>query len=273
MSGFTASQWQSFETHGFLRIGKVADPGMLHTLGQRIDQIMLGEAHVDYRRMLMQLDSNDGVYESAGVQTRGFKGASLNYRKIEQLEEVDVFRDYMTLPVFEEAARYLYGDIAISAFRAMFMNKPARKGTWLPLHQDHWRALDRDPLLTIYTALDEATPDNGCVELIPGTHRELLNPSHPHGFLTAEMAASYDKDPRRIPLCMEAGEVVLLHNWTLHASGINHTDKPRRAFSVCLMDAETVNLRYDRLASTTVLFPARSAPADLADPGTGARCL
>ena len=32
--------------------------------------------------------------------------------------------------------------------RAMFMNKPANKGTFLPWHQDRWTALDRDPQIT-----------------------------------------------------------------------------------------------------------------------------
>lgn len=251
---FTPDDWAAFDAEGYLRLGKVADEAMLAAMQRRIDEIMMGKANVDYDRMLMQVDSADGAYESAGPQTRGFKGATLNYRKIEQLENDTVFRTYMTLPIFEEAARRFYGDIAISAFRAMFMNKPATRGTELPLHQDRWRALDRDPLITIYTALDAATVDNGCVELIPGTHHELLNPEHPSGFLTAGMAAAYRDDPRRMALTLDAGEVVLLHNWTLHASGVNRTKAPRRAFSVCLMDAATMNLRYNRLAARGVLF-------------------
>jgi phytanoyl-CoA hydroxylase len=258
MSFFSESDWSSFDTQGYLRIGRVADASLLAAMQQRIDQIMLGQAPVDYTRMLMQLDSPDGAYESAGEQTRGFKGATLNYRKIEQLEEDDVFRRYMTLPVFEEAARRFYPDVAIAPFRAMFMNKPARRGTLLPWHQDRWRALDRDPLLTIYTALDAATVDNGCVEVVAETHHEVLNPDHPHGFLTPAMAERFHDDPRRVQLCLEPGEVVLMHNWTLHASGINRTGQPRRAFSVCLMDAGTISRRYRRPVSSTVLFPARS---------------
>ena len=257
MNHFTPDDWARFDEQGYLRIGRVADPAMLAAMCARIDDIMLGRAAVDYRRMIMQLDSADGVYESAGPQSHGFKGATLGYRKIEQLEADPLFHTYMTLPVFEEVARHFYGDLAVAAYRAMFMNKPAGKGTMLPLHQDRWRALDRDPLITIYTALDTATPDNGCLELISGTHHTLLNPSHPHGFLTAEMAATFDEDPRRVQLNLEAGEVVLMHNWTIHGSGVNRTQSPRRAFSVCLMDAGTMSLRYDRLAARSILFEAR----------------
>jgi hypothetical protein len=268
MDHFSAADWAVFDRQGYLRLGRIADAIMLDAMCQRIDDIMLGKARVDYARMLMQLDSDDGSYESAGEQTRGFKGATKNYRKIEQLELDDVFRSYMTLPVFEAVARHFYGDIAVAAYRAMFMNKPAGKGTWLPLHQDRWRALDRDPLVTIYTALDAATPENGCVELIAGTHHRILNPDHPHGLLTAGMAATFNNDPRRIQLTLEPGEVVLMHNWTIHGSGVNRSSAPRRAFSVCLMDAATMSLRYRRPVTRSALFEARrSCTAVPASPG------
>jgi ectoine hydroxylase-related dioxygenase (phytanoyl-CoA dioxygenase family) len=71
------------------------------------------------------------------------------------------------------------------------------------------------------------------------------------------MAAKFDDDPRRVQLTLEAGEVVLMHNWTIHGSGVNVTDSPRRAFSVCLMDAATMSRRYNRQAARCVLFDAR----------------
>jgi phytanoyl-CoA hydroxylase len=254
MAFITDKQWAEFNTEGFLHLGQVVPDDMLRAMRQRIDEIMLGEADLDYDRMLMQLDSSDGAYDSAGAQTRGHKGSTLNYRKIQLLERDPVFLAYMQLPIFEEAAGHFYGDLPVAAFRAMFMNKPAQMGTVLPLHQDRWRALDRDPLLTIYTALDAATEDNGCVEVIARTQHEILNPQHPSGFLTPEMENTFIDDPRRVPLILAAGEVVLLNPWTLHSSGINQTDQPRRAFSVCLMDAATMSLRYKRLASKSVIF-------------------
>ncbi len=40
---------------------------------------------------------------------------------------------YVERPIFREIADYLYGDqTPIACFRAMFMNKLARKGTLLP---------------------------------------------------------------------------------------------------------------------------------------------
>lgn len=254
MNEISDEQWQAFDTQGYVRLGKIGPAEMVQAMRQRIDEIMLGDANLDYDRMLMQLDSNDGAYDSAGEQTRGHKGRTLNYRKIQLLERDPVFLAYMQLPIFAEAAKHFYGDGPVAAFRAMFMNKPAGQGTVLPLHQDRWRALDRDPKLTIYTALDAANEENGCVEIIPGTQHTLLNPDHPSGFLAKDMAQEYESHPDLFPLILEAGEVVLLNPWTLHGSGTNRSNLPRRAFSVCLMDAGTMSMRYKRLASRSVIF-------------------
>ena len=237
----TAQQWRQYEQDGFLRLGKVLDAAELAALQRRIDEIMQGRAEVPYDRMLMQLDSETGRYEDAGKQSKGFKGATANYRKIQDLELDPLFLQYMTRPVFREICRRIYGEAApISAYRAMFMNKPANMGTWLPWHQDRWDYLDRDPLLTVWTALDPATIANGCVQIIPGSHRfGLLNPAHPSGFVSEEQAENLLREHEAMPLELEAGEAMLLHNWLLHASGVNQTDVSRRAFSVCYMDGRT----------------------------------
>jgi Phytanoyl-CoA dioxygenase (PhyH) len=237
------SQWAQYEKDGYLKLGKVLGDAELLSLQTRIDDIMMGRASIDYSRILMQLDSETGKYEDAGEQSMGFKGASPNYRKIQELEQDDLFLAYTQRPLFREICTRTYGpEASVASFRAMFMNKPARKGTFLPWHQDRWVYLDRDPKITVWTALDPATIANGCVQVIPGSHKEgLLNPSHPSGFLAPEQAKQWCTPDKTVYLELQPGEAVLLHNWLLHASEVNKTDIPRRAYSVCYMDAATVD--------------------------------
>ena len=241
-NALTDAQWDQFEREGYLRLGRLLDAPDLEAMQARIDAIMLGNAGLDYDRLLMQLDSDSGKYEDAGPQTRGFKGATLNYRKIQDLEADPTFLEYLQRPLFRDLCTRAYGpDTPVAAFRAMFMNKPAHKGTFLPWHQDRWVYLDRDPLITVWTALDPATMANGCVQIVPGSHRAgLINPSHHSGFLTPDQAAQHAPAHRVVHLELAPGEGALLHNYTLHASDVNRTDIPRRAFSVCYMDARTV---------------------------------
>ena len=151
MSNFiTSEQWAQYERDGYLKLGKLLSDSELKGLQQRIDDIMLGKASVNYDRMMMQLDSGSGKYEDAGAQSKGFKGSTLDYRKIQELEFDPLFLAYMQKPIFREICAKVYGpNTTVAAFRAMFMNKPARKGTFLPWHQDRWTFLDRDPLITL----------------------------------------------------------------------------------------------------------------------------
>jgi len=244
MSFITPEMWASYERDGFLRLGKVLNNEDLKALQDRIDAIMLGEADLDYDRLMMQLDSKDGAYENAGQQSRGHKGKTLAYRKIQNLEFDALFMEFMERPIFREICAHVYGEeTPISLYRAMFMNKPANQGTLLPWHQDRWSYLDRDPLITLWTALDPATIENGCVEIVAGSHHQgLLNTAHGSGFLTEEQSNAASEGQTEF-LELEAGEIVLLHNWLLHRSDKNHSSQSRRAFSVCYMDGNTVDVR------------------------------
>jgi hypothetical protein len=258
----TEAQWRQFQDLGYAKLGRLLSESELRQLQQRIDDIMLGRAAIAYDRLLMQLDSASGQYAEAGPQTKGHKGATLNYRKIQDLEYDPVFLAYLQRPIFRDVCRRVYGDVPVSAFRAMFMNKPARRGTYLPWHQDRWSALDRDPLITVWTALDPATVANGCVQVIPGSHHRLINPDHESGFLTPAQMSEHAPADKRVYLELEPGEVVLLHNWLLHASDVNATDVSRRAFSVCYMDARTRGA--DGVAYPIVFGPGALSPTELA---------
>ena len=246
------NEWKEFQDEGYLRLGKQVSQSELNDLAQRIDDIMLGKAPIDYDRIDMQLDSNPENPQTPGPQSKGHKGATLSYRKIQDLELDPLFLSYMQKPIFEEICRRVYGpETSIACFRAMFMNKPAREGKFLKWHQDRWHFLDPDPLVTVWMALDPATIENGCVQIIPRSHHGLVNPDHPSGFLTEEQIEDLLARSKPQYLELEAGEGVLLHNWLLHSSEINKTDIPRRAFSVCYMDAATVS---DKDKTFSIIF-------------------
>jgi ectoine hydroxylase-related dioxygenase (phytanoyl-CoA dioxygenase family) len=263
----TDAQWARFEEEGYLRLGQVASDAELHALQVRMDEIMLGK--VRYEGMYFQIDSATGVYTDVGAGGQ-WAGATLNYRKIETLERDEHFLRYMQHPLFREITRRLYGE-DVSIYRAMFMNKPALRGTVLPYHQDggeQW-GLDRHPLITIWTALDDATIENGCVQVIPGSHKLGLLSEWGHT-ITAEQEAEYCKEENSVFLEAQAGEAILLHNWLLHRSGVNTIDRPRRAFSVCYMDGATRSTRnlartFPRIFGANALQVGRDTQPDLVE--------
>jgi len=262
LQAITDTQWKEFQELGYLKLGRLEE-AQLRKLQNRINEIMLGNARIDYDKLLMQLDSTTGDYQDAGKQTLGFKGATLDYRKIQELEHDEEFRGYSVDPVFRDiCARAYGGETPVALFRAMFMNKPAHRGTFLPWHQDRWTALDRDPQITVWTALDPATQENGCVQVIPKSHQHgLINPTHGSGFLTKAQTAAICTPDRIVYVELEPGEVVLLHNYLLHASDVNRSAQSRRAFSVCYMEAAT--LENGTIGKFPVVFNEKRQMAEL----------
>ena len=233
-------QWQQFDKDGYLLLGRVLDDERLTALRGRIDDIMLGT--VDYPTLQRQIDTG-GRYEELADPVAGPGEVTLSYRKLQGLEADPLVLALITRDLFREACARIYGRHAsISIFRAMLMNKPAGKGTHLPWHQDAgdvWK-LDRDPVLTSWIALDPATRQNGCLQVIPGSHR--LGLLSRNGSTVSEAhARQYCPEEQIVHLEIAAGEAILLHNWMLHRSGTNSTNGPRRALSACYMDGRTLN--------------------------------
>jgi Phytanoyl-CoA dioxygenase (PhyH) len=234
----TEQQWSDYSRDGFLHLGKVLEPDELEALRQRADDLALG--NVVNPNVQMQLDTG-GAYDELPAAVDRFDSGTVLYRKIQGLEADELFAPLIHHQIFLEICAREYGPhAAVSIFRAMIMNKPAEQGTVLPWHQDGgdvW-ALDRDPLVTIWVALDSATRANGCVEVVPGSHRLGLLSLH-GSTLSAEDAIRHCPPDSVRPLEVEAGHAVLLHNWLIHRSGVNPSPVPRRAFTMCCMDGRT----------------------------------
>lgn len=236
----TTEQWQQYDQQGYLRLGPAFDGAQLTALRERMDDIMLGR--VRNPALQFQLDTG-GRYEDLPDAVSRPPAATLKYRKVQGLESEPLVLDLIRRDVFREICARFYGKHAsVSIFRAMMMNKPANQGTHLPWHQDAgdvWK-LDRDPLVTIWIALDDATQANGCLEVVPGSHTLGLL-SKQGSTISATDVATHCPVEAVTHVEIAAGEAILLHNWLLHRSGVNRTDTPRRALTTCYMDGRTIS--------------------------------
>jgi hypothetical protein len=133
-----------------------------------------------------------------------------------------------SLPIPKSSPRHA----SISVFPVMMLNKPAGRGTYLPWHQDPggvWK-VDRDPLVTKWIALDPATRANGCVQVIPGSHRQRIPRAGCRpGASTSQLAPASVRDQSyQLPL---ASSERLLHRWkdAKRAKGRTFSSRLRRA--------------------------------------------
>lgn len=232
-----------YRRDGYARLGKLVDDASLAELRARADAIMLGE--IVHEGLFFQHDSPSGRYEDLELG-EGWIGPSLDYRKVEKLELDPLFRRLIDWPAYEPLVRALIaGDVVI--YRAVLFTKGPKGGTVLPWHQDagtFW-GLDRDPFVQIWTGLDDAPLDGGCMEFVPGTH--LAGRATPlGGVVHDDVAARGDAEARTIREPTSAGESLLIHNHVWHRSARSATGLPRRGFTVCYMTAETRCVRKKR---------------------------
>jgi phytanoyl-CoA hydroxylase len=240
-----------FEHQGYARAGVLCPPAVRHAMQARIDAIMLGE--IVYPGMFFQIDAQSGRYEDLNFG-KGYEGPSKNYRKIEKLELDPVFLAWIESSLLWPYVQRLVGtDVVL--YRALVFNKSAETGgSHLPWHQDGGKfwGLDREPILQIWTALDDAPEDGGALEIVPGSHRAgLATPLG--GVVPQHLLSELAPDAHKVLVPAKAGEVILIHNHVWHRSARSATGLPRRALTVCYMTAETRCLRKKR--APRVFFP------------------
>ena len=240
-----------YRVHGWARLGRLAGEETLVPLRARADAIMLGE--VTYEGLFFQHDTGTGKYEDLSYG-EGWTGPSLEYRKVEKLEKDPLFWAWLANEQFHRVAERVYeGAAGVALYRAFLMNKHAGGGTDLPWHQDggNFWGLDRDPVLQVWTALDDAPLDGGCLEVVDGSHIAGLA-TQLGGVVPKDHVERADAESKALAIPVVAGEVVLLHNHLWHRSGRTTLGKPRRALSVCYMDAATQCRRKKRAPRTFV---------------------
>jgi Phytanoyl-CoA dioxygenase (PhyH) len=129
----------------------------------------------------------------------------------------------------------LVGDDKPELFTEKLNLKRPNIGGPNPLHQDYpyWidSTTDASRVATATIYLDDTTVDNGCLEVVPGSHvagrHQTRTDSDVFGNL--EMDPDANAHMVRIPVELPAGSVVFFGAFLAHATGPNHTDQSRRA--------------------------------------------
>lgn len=96
-------------------------------------------------------------------------------------------------------------------------------------HQDNgYTYVEPQSYVTCWIAITDATPDNGCISVIPGVHRDGTL-EHRHTPIGEECWGDED---RAVDVPVRAGDVVVFTSLTPHATRRNTTDDVRKAYIV-----------------------------------------
>jgi len=163
------------------------------------------------------------------------------------------FLNYARIPeILDMVEQVLGGNFAL--WNSSFFAKPAHNGRATPWHQDgeYW-PIRPVATCTAWIAIDDANTTNGCLKLIPGSHKkdELLahetNPD-PNLTLNQEVLSSEFDESRSVDLVLEAGQMSLHDVRMVHGSEANTSPYPRRGMTLRYMPLTSV---FDRELALT----------------------
>ena len=120
----------------------------------------------------------------------------------------------------------------IDCFLSQFIFK--NPGAWgQPWHQDSsYFPFDREPQVAAWLATSEATLDNGCLVVLPGSHHEHLHEHLPDDRKESNYGYTEIKDhdfSDEIPMTLNKGDLLLFHSFLMHKSYDNKSDSRRTA--------------------------------------------
>ena len=136
--------------------------------------------------------------------------------------------------------------------------KPARVGSPVDWHQDlAYYPHTNDGVLAVLIYLDDASEENGCVQVLPRQHHRYLDHTAPGASFAGRILdpSVTDLEPR--PLPAPAGRAIFLHGLTPHASLPNESSRPRRTLIFAYRAGDAYPLYY---GAVTVEDEAVSRP-------------
>lgn len=137
-------------------------------------------------------------------------------------------------PRFVDPMKDLLATEEVGLFTEKLNLKRGGRGGPIVLHQDYpyWVANTQDPgeVATAIVFLHDADRRNGCLEVVPGSHRQGLQPTRKvAGFGSFEMDGDLFDGAPLVPVEVAAGSVVMFGSLLVHASTHNTSDQDRCA--------------------------------------------
>ena len=138
--------------------------------------------------------------------------------------------------VLDHVERVLGPDLLV--WSSSFFIKEARDPAFVSWHQDstYW-GLSEPDVVTAWVAFTPSSPSNGCVRVIPGTHKmdqvEHIQTRDANNILTRGQEIAVEVDEKRaVGLVLEPGDMSMHHIRLFHSSEPNASNDRRIGFAI-----------------------------------------
>jgi ectoine hydroxylase-related dioxygenase (phytanoyl-CoA dioxygenase family) len=124
--------------------------------------------------------------------------------------------------------------------------------TEVAYHQDFaFTPHTNDDVVTALLMMDDVTEENGCLMVVPGTHRGPMHTLFDGGTFVGKMRPETEAKmkSRQIPVTGPAGAVCLMHTRLAHGSAPNSSDRPRGLYICVYTAADAVPIARNPMAN------------------------
>lgn len=151
---------------------------------------------------------------------------------------------------------------------AQFFAKNAHDPSYVSWHQDgtYW-GLSSPDVITAWVALTPSVPENGCMEVVPGTH--LRQVEHVDTFADRNLLSRGQeirvevRPEERVPVILRPGQMSLHHVLIFHGSEPNTADYRRIGFAIRYIPTHVRQVNGPRESATLVRGTDRFGHFDL----------
>ncbi len=119
-------------------------------------------------------------------------------------------------------------DLEFLSGKVVFKSKDTTFGS--PWHQD-WFYWNGPTKVSVWIALDDATPENGCLMFAPGTHKKVFKMYVADGNAFVNRITESDlAEYKKVDVAVKRGDAVIFHDLAAHASHNNTAKIDRWSF-------------------------------------------
>ena len=206
-----------YREHGYLVVEGVLEPALVESLRRELGEILRGAGDVATHTDVYDLEP-------------GHRPEAPRVRRIKTPHRFfPGFRELYRHPRLVGIVQALLGS-GIRLHGSKINLKAPRYGSPVEWHQD-WAFYPHtnDDLLAVGVMLDDCTPDNGPLLVVPKTHTGPVWDHHANGYFcgAVDPDAIGDEVARAVPLLGPAGSMSFHHVRLLHGSAQNGSDQPR----------------------------------------------
>lgn len=185
----------------------------------------------------------EGIVE---LEPEPVDGRRVARRVLNPFQQHEVFRELATDERLMGRAQSLIGS-DFGLHHSKLNMKPAKVGSVVEWHQDlAYFPHTNDDLITTLIYIDDATEENGCLQILPRHHTHYFDHRMPDGTFAGMITETIDdgRYGRPVALPAPAGSVIFMHPISPHSSLPNRSEKGRRTLIYEYRAADAIPLFY-----------------------------